>query len=385
MRVAYLLDQFATPSAGTEQQFLALLRGLDRMRFHPGIYLLRGPDLLSALLPGTRVKVLGIGSLFRPGAIARAWQLGRELRRDGISVAHLFFNDSAVLFPFFLSMHGVRVVVARRDLGFWYTRGILSALRVQRRFVSRVVANSEAVATRVTEMEGYPLQRITVIPNGKESPRELFSITRAREKADLPDDARVLVVVANVKPLKRSGDIVRALPLIRSMYPRTLLVLVGADTRGVTGPSHLAELRTLAQSLGVDEALLARGAVADPSTLIFAADVCLLCSETEGLSNAVIEYMLAGKPVVCTRVGGNPELVEASGGGTLVEVGDPDGIAQAVNRYLGDPDLCSAHGKRGRAFAMEKFGMSAMLKAHEALYSSLHTEGGAARKENYVT
>lgn len=385
LRVAYILDGFATPSAGTEQQFLALVRGIDRTRIEPRIFLLRGPDRLSELLPEIPVEVIGIDSLARPAALAKAIGLCLGLKKAGVGVAHLYFNDTAVLLPLPLRMCGIRVVVARRDLGFWYTRPILAALRIQRRFVDRVIANSHAVAQRVRDAEKFRAADVVVIPNGKEIPNETLPKAAARTAMRLPLDVPVLVVVANVKPLKRHADIVRALPAIRSRHPGALLVLAGADTRGVAGPSHLEEIRTLARSLTVEPMVIALGEIADPSTLIRAADVCLLCSETEGLSNAIIEYMLAGKPVVCTNVGGNPELIGEAGGGKLVGVGDAGQIAAAVNEYLADEALRTADGSRGRAFAVLRFGMSAMLKAHEALYASLVGTSRAARKENYVT
>jgi glycosyltransferase involved in cell wall biosynthesis len=372
VRIAYVLDQFATASAGTERQFLALVRGLDRARFEPHVFLLRGdPGMLGRELPDVAIDVLGVRKLAHPRSLAAIAAFALRLRRQRFAVAHLYFNDTSVLLPWPLKLAGLPVVVSRRDLGFWYTPGILKALRIQSRAAAAVVANSAAVRQRVCEAEGFRPDRVHVIYNGLDVRADVVSRDAARRLLDIPPESRVLVVVANVKPLKRVSDVVSALPRIRARHPSTRLIVVGADTPGRGGGSHTAELRQLAAEAGVDATVHFVGAHAEPGLYVAAADVCLLCSETEGLSNAVIEYMLAARPVVATRVGGNPELIGTPQCGELVDVGAPEQIAAAVLRYLDDEKLRDAHGDSGRQSAMLRFSREAMLAAHESLYKKL--------------
>jgi len=119
------------------------------------------------------------------------------------------------------------------------------------------------------------------------------------------------------------------------------------------------------------------GRVDDPSTAISAADACLLLSETEGLSNSIIEYMSLGRPVVCTNVGGNPELVHDGKTGFLVEVGDPLATAARLELLLKQPDLGAEIGARAREFILSRCSLEHVVAAHSALYHALAEPRGA--------
>jgi glycosyltransferase involved in cell wall biosynthesis len=105
-------------------------------------------------------------------------------------------------------------------------------------------------------------------------------------------------------------------------------------------------------------------------------DVFVLPSLAEGISNTILEAMAAGLPVVATRVGGNPELIQDGGNGILVPQGNPEALATAVATYLHDPHLLRVHGKSSRARAIEAFGLERMRGAYRNLYLELATERG---------
>ena len=100
-------------------------------------------------------------------------------------------------------------------------------------------------------------------------------------------------------------------------------------------------------------------------------DVALLCSETEGLSNSVIEYLLAGKPVFCTPVGGNRELVEEGQTGYFFEVGDDMTLAAKIARLVDDERLLRAMSAQAAADARSRFDAKRMTAAYELLYTHL--------------
>jgi len=364
------MDYFGTPTGGTESQLLALIRGLDRSRFDPSVYLLRPPNGLSPVLPDLPVKTLGIGPLASPRSLAQLVRFARELKKRGVQVAHLYFNDAYVALPWLLRQAGLSVIVSRRDLGYWYTPLTLAALRLQRFAVGAVVANCAAVRDRVVQLERYRDDLVHVIHNGKDSEQLPCTRDQARRTLGLAPDNPLLLVVANLRPLKRVEDVVAALPAVRARYQGAELVLVGSDHDGRNGPSHAAEIRSLARSLGVESAVRIAGEVADPRPYLAAADVCLLCSETEGLSNSLIEYMLAGRPIVATRAGGNGELISNGITGALVDVGQPEQIAAAVIAYLANPAHADEIGAAAREWASAHFSVRSMVEAHATLYES---------------
>jgi len=376
LRVLYILDNFSGPHAGTEGQFWLLFRNLDRARISPSILLLRPSEFLREQVPANSLEVLNVQRLLSLGSIFKLLRAAWRARRDGYKVVHIFFNDSAIVFPIPLKLLGVRVIVSRRDLGFWYTPRKLTLLKFVARFVDGVVANCEAVRTAVVKAEKFPRERVKVIYNG--IGRETDEATPlARSRFAISEGARVLVVVANLRPLKRIDDAVRMLARLQAAVGDTHLLVVGEDRNSDGGVSHQAELQQLAGDLGVADKLHFAGKMSDPMPAIAMADLCILCSETEGLSNTVIEYMLAGKASICTDVGGNSELLEHGQTGYLVPVGDIDAMTRAATELLGDRQRSVSFGERARQRALSKFTARVMVNEQTEMYRRL--AGGGAQ------
>ncbi len=370
IRLLFILDAFPDPQAGTEGQFWLLFNQLDRSLVDPTIVLLRPSPWLESRVPAAQIRVLNVTRLKSPRAIAKIFSLVRWARAERFDVAHIFFNDSAVVFPALLKLAGIRVIVSRRDLGFWYTPAKLRLLRFNARFIDAVIANAEAVKQVVKASEGFESEKVHVIYNGMRR-EESTNPGDARMQFSIPPQAPLLTIVANLRPLKRIDDAIRALSLQPSAAEPAHLVVAGEDRPSDAGRSHREELEELATSLGVAGRVHFAGKIEDPMPLLAQSTVCLLCSETEGLSNAIIEYMFAGKPVVCTDAGGNAELVHHEDNGFVVQIGDANGIAAAVQRLLSDPALLTQMGQRSRERALRLFHPSAMLGAHMALYERL--------------
>jgi L-malate glycosyltransferase len=372
----YVLDQLWSATGGTESQFFTLLRRLDRRRFSPAVVLLRGENTVSPSIPDVPVQVLGVGSLRSPKFLACALRLAQRVRRGNIRIAHIFFNDAAIALPPFLRLSGAKVIVSRRDLGFWYTSTNLPLLRAVRPAVNAVIANSEAVKRVVVENERYERNRVTVIPNGFDPRGELLGRVGARRKLGIALERPVITVVANLRPLKRITDAIRAVAALRAEFPSVLLQLVGEDSHRTGEHFHGTELKALVAQLGVASAVSFVGVQADPMPYVEAANVCLLCSEEEGLSNSIIEYMWAGRAVVCTDAGGNPELIANGETGFVVPVGAVDQIVDRLRAMLSSD--ADAIGMRAREFALRNFSSDVMVRRYVSFYERLLGLGSSA-------
>lgn len=378
MRVLYVLDEFAGRTAGTEGQFLELVAGVRARRVDVLVMVLRASPALKDL-DGIPTRVLGLDSLASLGAVGALWRLARGARAAGADVAHVFFNDASVACPVPLRMAGIPVIVARRDLGFWYTPAVLRLLRMNRSAVSTVVANSHAVKREVVRQERYPEGKVTVIHNGWRSREIAVDSAPVRGALGIPAAAKMLLIVANLRPLKRVDDAIRITALALRADPDVWLAVVGEDRRGVTG-SERERLASLARELGVAQRVVFAGSQADPWSIISACDVGLLCSESEGLSNTLIEYSAAGKPVVCSRVGGNEEVIDDSQSGFLYTVGNVEQAAGKVGQLLRDPQLRLRMGVVGRHLVANRFGIDQMVESHMRLYVSM-ARGSAGRSD----
>ena len=193
----------------------------------------------------------------------------------------------------------------------------------------------------------------------------------ARQRLGLPAKAPVITCLANFTPTKGQAVIIDAMPSLAKRFPGIRAVLAG------DGPA-LPSLRERAVARGVAESVVFPGSFRAPWDLLRAADVFVLASEIEGLPLVVLEAMSQGVPVVATDVGGMPEAVIDDVTGFLLPPRDPDALAVAVTRILGDPDV--AHRMRRAALARfeQRFTMQRMLEAHRDLYMRLARSGGAS-------
>ena len=111
-----------------------------------------------------------------------------------------------------------------------------------------------------------------------------------------------------------------------------------------------------------------------------AGDVAVLTSHSEGLSNALLEYMAAGRPIVATAVGGNVELIEDGVNGLLAPRGDAEAVAEAIKRLLLDPGLAGRLGAVARSRVRHRYCMEAVARKYEAFYESLHEQQRGKRR-----
>jgi glycosyltransferase involved in cell wall biosynthesis len=117
------------------------------------------------------------------------------------------------------------------------------------------------------------------------------------------------------------------------------------------------------------------GAQSEPQNYIQRFDIALLCSESEGFSNAIIECLQFGKPVVCSRTGGNPEIVSEGENGFLYTVGDVTELANCIRHLLTEPALLAQMSQQAMQSVASRFSMTNMLVRHEQLYQQIIAEG----------
>jgi glycosyltransferase involved in cell wall biosynthesis len=141
----------------------------------------------------------------------------------------------------------------------------------------------------------------------------------------------------------------------------------------------IEELGQLATRVGVRERVILTGRVDDPAPYVKRFTVAVLCSESEGFSNAIIEYMQAERPIVCTDTGGNPELVQDGTNGFLVPVGDVDAVADRLIRLLGDSELARRLGRAARESVRSTYSHTRMVTEQMACYDEILTGSRANR------
>ncbi|MET8383549.1 glycosyltransferase [Streptosporangium canum] len=365
-RVMLLIGQLRV--GGTEKQVFLLATGLFRSGVAVDVVTLHsdGPYRDALELAGVHVHNAGftgmsMGPMALPRNLLAAVRLIRLIRRLRPDVLHAFLYHGYVIGAPIAWLARVPVVVAgRRSLSdFKRARRWVYALeRVATRLTRHVVANAVAVAEDTRRVEGIVPGKLSVIYNGL--PESAFLPgTPARIVTDLP----VVCCVANLKTHKGHRFLIEAVALLAARGTPCTLVLAGE------GPERDALLRQAA-NLGVDLRLL--GLRRDIEALMNRASAVVLASLYEGMSNAVMEAMAAGKPIVATAVGGTRELL--SGRGLLVPPADPLALADALERVLRDPHLSASLGIAARAWALDNLGVDSMIDRHLVLYRRLLEE-----------
>jgi len=370
LRIMYLMDYFIGPNGGTERQVVELITNLDRKRFDTYLTVFRNVPAAygaEASFPFT-IRILDIQKLAKATTVVRLLRLSRIIREERIDLVHIFFNDASLSAPLFCKLGGARVITSRRDMGFWYQKSNLAALRFSNHFVDRIVSNCEAVKDNVCKLENVSKNKIAVIYNGHDEARFLApAMDQFRMKFQIGADDPIIGIVANISPVKRHYDLLAALKEIHTRQPNACLVLVGGG-----GDQEIADTMSRVREIGIENYVRFLGSVSDPVPIIKHFDVCVLCSESEGLSNTIIEYMGCGKPTVCSDVGGNPELIKHGHNGFLVPVGDVNALAECILKIIENPFLAARIGAAARdVFLAGTFSVKSMAESHMALYTEI--------------
>jgi sugar transferase (PEP-CTERM/EpsH1 system associated) len=240
--------------------------------------------------------------------------------------------------------------------------------RVGRRLLSPMVDQfvtvSRDLGRWLVEDIGISGHKVMSICNGVDTER--FSPggrQTARAALGIGPESIVIGTVGRLDPVKDHVGLLQAFSRLAD-DPRALLVIVG------DGPCRATLAATVA-ALGLSGRVRLLGERDDVPAVLAGFDIFVLSSIGEGMSNAILEAMATGLPVVATRVGGNPELVVNGTSGFLVEPRSPAGLTAALCCYLGDPGLLARHGRAARELAQAEFSLERMVGAYEQLYGRL--------------
>jgi sugar transferase (PEP-CTERM/EpsH1 system associated) len=233
--------------------------------------------------------------------------------------------------------------------------------RILSPFVTEFVTVSRDLARWLVEQVRVPARKVRTIYNGVDTERFApGDRAAARQALGIPAEWAVAGTVGRLDPVKDQAGLIRAFSR-SAQSSKSVLVIAGG------GPSR-AELEGVTRELGLGDRVRLLGERADIPLVLRALDVFVLPSLGEGISNAILEAMATGLPVIATRVGGNVELVRDGATGCLLEPRNPQVLAEALAAYLGDPARAQAHGAAGRERAVSEFGLERMLAAYAALY-----------------
>ncbi|MGA9526783.1 MAG: glycosyltransferase [Terriglobales bacterium] len=352
-----MVNTFET--GGSERQFAVLAQNLSDSKFQIHLGCLSRHGALADQFAGVPQFPLG-GSLFGLQSLRTRLNLRRHLRTNRVEIAHAFdFYANLTLIPA-ARLAGLPVVIgSHRQLGDLMTRGQFRAQAAAFRLCDAVVCNSQAAANSLVAA-GLPRQKLEVIGNALPI-ADFDGVAPALERRS--GTLRVGMVARMNAHYKNHAGFLRMAAAIHGKMPSVEFVLVG------DGPLR-GELEAQAAALGLQEHAIFPGDRRDIPAVLASLDVAVLTSDSESLSNVILESMAARLPTVAYNVGGNAELIDKDRG-ILVEAGREDEFAAAILRLLCDARLREHLGANGRRFVEENFSLDRVCLRYEELYLNL--------------
>ena len=347
--IVSMIDRLSLRSGvagGSERQVVELMNALDRREFRP-IFICSQQRVPTPLWDKIECEkhLTNLFSLLSWKAVKTLIWLSRFLRKEAVDLVITFFPDSTLLGVLAARLANVKCVVStRRDMGYWYDRKTVAMFKILNRMTTRVLANSHAVKQQAIAVENLDPERVDVIHNGidlagfDDAPAvELRSKYPAIQRSD-----EIVGLVANFdRKIKRVDLFIKAAAEVLGKRPSVKFFIVGGGIRET-------ELRQLVETLGISKSVIFAGHVENTPAFVKNFGVGVLCSDSEGLSNTIIEYMAAGLPCVATAVGGNVELVRHMETGLLVEKDNASALAEAILSILQNKSAAQKMGKNAR-------------------------------------
>jgi glycosyltransferase involved in cell wall biosynthesis len=366
---------------GTEKQVVNLSKRLDSTIFDLRFASLRRcgslvNDIESA---GFSIDEYPITHLYGYTTLRRQWQFARALRREQIEIMHSYnFYSNVFSVPAARIARVPCVIASVRDLGVYMSP---AQCRVQKWACSMadiVLVNAKAIRDWMLK-QGIPEQKLRVIYNGVdvEKLHEPQAGEQFRRELQIPSEAPIVTMLARLDTNKGTDCFLGAAPDILKRRSDAHFVVVGdvfEYERGVEAKLDTTEVPTLvkqAKTLGISDRVHFTGERTDIPAILSATTISVLPSESEGLSNTLLESMSAGAAVVATKVGGTPELIRDGREGLLVPPRDSQAITEAVGLLLDNPGLTEQLRKEAKRRVEKSFSFDEMTRRTEALYLEL--------------
>ena len=377
LRVLHVFNHLGM--GGTELTALRVIANLGNDEFEHVLCPLKGCDseLVARRSPGSQVVIPAGGS---NGFQFMTPRLAKVMKEVKPHIVHSRNRGAVEALPA-ARLAGVPIAI-HSEHGYEITN--VQGLPLKQRLLRRAVYPlADALVTVSHELRTYHARqawisadRIRVIENGIDT--QLFAPKRGmlasfREEIGIPQNRFVVGTVGRVVAIKGQKVLLKAIELLANRGVDIHAVIAG------TGP----ELDALRQSVAESPVMSGRvsfvGAVQNVCEILNAMDTFVLPSLSEGMSNTLIEAMACGLPVLASRVGGNPEVVEENCSGLLFEPGDAEGISNLLYGLWSDPDRREILGIQARRRAVERFEMARMVEDYRKLYR------GLARKRGILT
>ncbi|MAP07487.1 MAG: glycosyl transferase family 1 [Rhodopirellula sp.] len=360
---------------GAEKQVVLLAKGLHELGHDVRVFLLTRDGHRSEELRAAGVPVVVIGKRFKVDPTA-LFRLKKQLIDFAPDVVHTWLFAANSFGRVAAKWAGVPVIIASERCVDPWKKGWHFQIDRRLQKISQAITTNSSGVQDFYAANGLDPELFVVIPNGVESVESAVSQAIDREEAfrrlDIPVGRRLIVAVGRLWPQKRVRDLIWAGELLATARGDTTLVIIG------DGPQR-DELLRHRDSVSSPLRVRFAGQREDVAELLPHAEQFWIASEYEGQSNAVIEAMLAGVPVIASNIPGNRDLVIDRETGWLFDVGDEADLVRSSLAAFNDPDGSQRIAEQARQRIVDDFSLDAMIRRHVELYERLLAERERAK------
>jgi glycosyltransferase involved in cell wall biosynthesis len=232
-------------------------------------------------------------------------------------------------------------------------------------FGNNIIAVSNAVKSNLMDYFGISSDKIKVIYNGSDLRHASKSeINNVLEKYMLNKENRIISAIGRLSEIKGYSFLIQALLAVKNDYPSIKLLIVGDG-------ELKSELKELVAKSKLNDNVIFCGNQKNVQVFYDISEFTVMSSLWEGMPGAAIESIMLEKPVIATKVGGLPEIIENNMNGLLVPPKDSNALAEAIKYLLSNPQLVKEMGIIGKKIVQEKFTLEKMLQDYLDYYTSV--------------
>ncbi len=360
-------------TGGAERVFESLALGLPRLGYDPEVFCLHAPGRTGERLitAGVPVRHGLLGVRYDPFSTVRISRMFSG-HSDGILLS-LDHHDSIAIGMGAARLAGLqRRVLSLHSTGLWKKGS--SFTRFDRLFLGgfgRIVALADMHRDHLIDVERIDPGKISVINNGVDTdrfaPADDTAGSSVREELGIDAGRFVVSIVAALRPEKNHGMFLEAAALLKERHgERFVFLIIGSG-------SEEEKLKETAARLRLDDSVRFLGDRNDVDMLLKDSDASVLCSfpVVETFPLAVLEAMATGIPVISTRVGSVPEIIEDGVDGMIIESGDNEGLASAIEILEADEERAAVMGARARVKAEDRYSVKGMVDSYARLFEEM--------------
>lgn len=373
INIMFIID-FFHGEGGTERHLHYLVKNIDKEKYNCFICSFNSIET-TGLIKETREVIadfyhIPVGKFYTFNALKRAIRLSEIIRKNQIDIVQTYHFKSDTYGVLISKLSGVKhIISSRRDMGDIKKKRHIFLNKLMNRFVDSFIVVADAVGEKIAKEEKVLKEKIKTIYNGVDierfCPPKKEDISRLREKLGISNNDFIIGTVSHFRPEKSYDVFFKAMKEVKEVINELKIIAVGS------GPTLESSMQYCKDN-DLSARVLFPGQIKKVWEYIAIMDIaCLVPGSNEGFSNAILEKMAMGKPLIVTSVGGNAEAVVNGENGIVIPPFDHKRLAEAIIYLYRNPAIREKMGKKSRERVEKLFTIENMIKKHESLYEEV--------------